>query len=80
MDLQSIVSEICDQADDFLAGVTRRDEAKAGIAELLTIRYAQLPPADRKVVTEQVMRILEREAFFERDASKGEDDIAVAEE
>lgn len=80
MDLPSIVSKICDQADDFLAGVTRREEAKAGIAELLTIRHAQLPPADRKAVTEQVMRILEREAFFERDAGKGEDDIAVAEE
>ncbi len=80
MDLQSIVSEICDQADDFLAGVTKRDEAKAGIAEMLTIHHAKLPPADRKTVTEQVMRILEREGFFERDAGKGEDDIAVAEE
>ncbi len=80
MDLKSIVSEICDQADDFLAGVTKRDEAKAGIAELLTIRYAQLPPADRKAVTEQVMRVLEREEFFDRDPGKGEDDIPVAEE
>jgi hypothetical protein len=80
MDLKSIVSEICDQADDFLAGVTKRDEAKAGVAELLTIRYSKLPPADRKTVTEQVMRILEREAFFERDPGKGDEDIAAAEE
>jgi hypothetical protein len=68
MELNGIISEICDQADEFLAGVTRRDEAKAGIAELLTMRHAELTPADRKIVTEQSMRILEREGFFERDA------------
>jgi hypothetical protein len=72
MELNGIISEICDQADDFLAGVTRREEAKAGIAELLTMRHAGLTPADRQAVTEQSMRILEREGFFERDAG-GED-------
>lgn len=72
MELHGIVTEICDQADDFLAGVTRRDEAKAGIAELLTIRHADLTPADRKAVTEQTMRILEQEGFFNR-AAGGED-------
>lgn len=72
MELDGIISEICDEADNFLAGVTRRDEAKAGISELLTIRHANLDPADRKVVTEQSMRILEREGFFDRDAG-GED-------
>jgi hypothetical protein len=68
VELKGIISEICDQADDFLAGVTRRDEAKAGIFELLTMRHAGLTPDDRKLVTEQSMRILEREGFFDRDA------------
>jgi hypothetical protein len=68
MELNGIIAEICDQADDFLAGVTRREEAKAGIAELLTIHHADLTPADRKAITEQSMQILEREGFFERDA------------
>lgn len=68
MELNGIVSEICDEADDFLAGVTRRDEAKAGIAELLTMRHAELNSSDRKAVTEQSMRILEQEGFFDRDA------------
>lgn len=72
MELDGIVTEICDQADDFLAGVTRREEAKAGIAELLTMHHAELNPADRKAVTEQTMRILEQEGFFNRDAG-GED-------
>jgi hypothetical protein len=68
MELNGIISEICDEADDFLAGVTKRDEAKAGIAELLTIRHAALTPADRKAVIEKSMRILDDEGFFERDA------------
>jgi hypothetical protein len=68
MELNGIIAEICDQADDFLAGVTRRDEAKAGIAELLTIHHASLTPADRTTITEQSMRILEREGFFDRSA------------
>jgi hypothetical protein len=72
MELNGIISEICDQADDFLAGVTRREEAKAGIFELLMIRHAGLTPEDRKRVAEQSMRILECEGFFERDAG-GED-------
>ena len=68
MDIRSIVSEICDEADDFLAGVTRLDEAKAGIAEWLTIRYSMLTPADRRAVIDQAMRILSSEGFFERSA------------
>lgn len=72
MELNGIVAEICDQADDFLAGVTRREEAKAGIAELLTIHHGELNPVERKAVTEQTMRVLEREGFFDR-AAGGED-------
>jgi hypothetical protein len=72
MELTGIVAEICGQADDFLAGVTRREEAKAGIAELLTIYHGELNPVERKMVTDQTMRILEREGFFDR-AAGGED-------
>jgi len=64
MDLKSIVSEICDEADDFLAGVNKRDEAKAGIAEWLTINHVKLPPADKKSVIDQSLRILDQEGFF----------------
>jgi hypothetical protein len=72
MDLKPIVTEICGEADDFLEGVTKRDEAKAGIAELLTIRYVTLPPGDKKTITEQVMRILDAENFFTKDAGAGD--------
>jgi hypothetical protein len=72
MDLKLLAAGLCDEADDFLEGVTRRDEARAGIAELLTIRQAQLSPADRERVIEQAMRMLEQESFFERDAGTEE--------
>lgn len=64
MDTIAIANEICDQADGFLAGVTKRDEAKAGIAEYLTIHHAALPPAEKKAVIEQALRILATEDFF----------------
>lgn len=72
MGLDSIISRICDQADDFLADVTKRDEAKAGIAEFLTMHHAGLSAGDRQIVTEQAMRTLEQEGFFERDAGAEE--------
>jgi hypothetical protein len=68
MEVNSIVNEICDQADDFLAGVFKRDEAKAGTAEWLTIHYPKLTPADKKAAIEQAMRILGNEGFFDREA------------
>ena len=72
MDLNSLVSQICDQADDFLDGVRKRDEAKAGIAEWLTIHHLKLPAADKKAVIEESMRILDKEGFFEREAGADE--------
>jgi hypothetical protein len=72
MELKAIISEICDQADDFLADVMKRDEARAGIAEWLTINHVKLPPADKKAVIEQSMRILDQEGFFKA-APGGED-------
>ncbi len=71
MDLRSIINEICDQADDFLADVRKRDEAKAGIAEWLTMNHAKLSPADKKAVIDQAMRVLENEGFFEGIAGGG---------
>jgi hypothetical protein len=65
MDYRSIINEICDQADDFLADVAKRDEAKAGISEWLTMHHAKLPPADKRAIVEQSMRVLEEEGFFE---------------
>jgi hypothetical protein len=71
MDLRRIIDEIASQADDFLAGMTDRREARAGITELLNADYPKLTAADRKKVAESVMTILENEGFFEFDRSGG---------
>lgn len=63
-DLRPIIDEIASQADDFLAGLTDRVHARAGIAELLNMDYPDLGPAERKTVSEAVMAILEAEDFF----------------
>lgn len=68
MDTKTIANEICDQADDFLAGVRKRDEARAGIAEYLTMHHAALPADEKRDVIEQTMRILENEGFFDAEA------------
>jgi len=71
MDTKSIANHICDEADEFLVGVTRRDEARAGIAEYLTMHHASLDPVEKQAVIDQTMRILEDEGFFEVEAGAG---------
>lgn len=68
MDLRALVNEIADNADDFLAGVTKRDEARAGIAEWLTMNHPKLPPTDKKAVIDQALRLLDNEGFFDAEA------------
>lgn len=63
-DLPTIIDEIANQADDFLAGVRDRAQAKAGISELLTMDYSDLNPNDRATVVKGVMAVLEEEDFF----------------
>lgn len=64
MNLRPIIDEIASQADSFLDGVTSREQARAGIAELINMDYFGLSPADRKLVSDHVMAVLEDESFF----------------
>jgi hypothetical protein len=64
MKLHAIIDELADEADEFLAGAGSRSEARAGIAERLTIAYPKLAPDERAIVTDGVMKILEEEDFF----------------
>jgi len=64
MNLPFIVDEIASRADEFLAGVTDRAQARAGISELITIDYAEVPSELRGEVIRGVMEMLESEDFF----------------
>ena len=63
-DLRTIIGDIADRADDFLAGVRDRGQARAGISELITMDYGELTPGDRALVVAGVMQVLEEEDFF----------------
>lgn len=64
IDLRPIIEEIAYQADDFLEGASNREQARAGISEMITLDYADLTPSQRTKVTEGVMAVLEKEDFF----------------
>jgi hypothetical protein len=83
MDIRAIVSTLCDEADELLAGITKPTEARASLAEVVNLRHGKLPPADKKAVIDQVMRILDNEGFFESKAGSFGDeagDFTAAEE
>ncbi len=63
-DFTSIINEIADQADDFLAGARDRAQARAGISEMITMEYPDLSPPERTEVIAGVMKVLEEEDFF----------------
>ena len=63
-DLRPIIDEIANRADDFLAGASDRNQARAGIEEVITMDYPSLNPLDRTVVVTGVMSVLEDEDFF----------------
>ena len=70
MDQKTLVSEICDEAEIFLEGVTKPTEAKAGIAEWLTIHHPKLCPEEIEDIVTNTMTILRNEGFFEAEAGR----------
>ncbi len=72
MKLSVVIEEIAAKADDFLDGVTSREQARAAISEVITLDYRQAVGNERTAVIDGVMRILEGEGFFD-DLAKGTD-------
>lgn len=64
MHLETVIAEIVDQADSFLAGLTDRAQARAAIAQLIDADYFTLSPAEQKIVVENVIATLEADEFF----------------
>jgi hypothetical protein len=63
-DLRPIIDDIANRADDFLSGARDRNQARAGVEELITMDYPTLNPIDRATVVTGVMSVLEDEDFF----------------
>jgi len=76
MNLQDIIENLANRADDFLADAANAKEARASIGEVLAKEYPKLGGVDRQKVTSALMGILEEEGFFEggrKGDSYGED-------
>lgn len=80
MTLSGIINDIADQADDFLDGVTKRNEARAAISEQITIKYSTLSGPERTKVIEGVLSVLAEEGFFELGSSSESEEEAETEE
>ncbi len=65
VDLGPVIDDIADRADDFLEGATSREQAQAGVSELITLDYPTLTAPQRTEVIKGVMAVLEEEGFFE---------------
>lgn len=68
MNQKTLVSEICDEAESFLAGVTKLTEARAGLAEWLTIHHPKLAPDEVEDIVAQAIDVLKQEGFFDVEA------------
>jgi len=71
MNLQDIIENLANRADDFLADAANAKEARTTIGEVLSKEYPKLGGVERQKVVNAVMGILEEEAFFEG-ARKGD--------
>jgi len=73
MRLRPIIDDIADQADDFLAGITTRAEARDAISAKLTAKHPVLSGIDRIKVIDGVLAILDQEEFFGSGSSPNQD-------
>ncbi len=64
MDLNALIDDIANRADDFLVEKSDRKDARAAIGALLTTDYPQVAAKDRPRVIGGVMAVLEEEDFF----------------
>ncbi|MBI5688489.1 MAG: hypothetical protein HZC55_00220 [Verrucomicrobia bacterium] len=62
--LSAIIEDLAGRADDLLAEARDRAQARATLAEELTLEHGWLDAEARAEVLSEVMRILEDEDFF----------------
>ncbi|HEX9782037.1 MAG TPA: hypothetical protein VGA56_04800 [Opitutaceae bacterium] len=65
MNLQVIINEVADNADDFLGDASSMIEARAAIRTFLSETYPSMHKADSEQVVAGVLAILDEEGFFD---------------
>jgi len=65
MNLERIINEAADEADEVLNGIRIAKEARPVIQEWIVERHPELSLADQTKVASGVLSILKKEGFFE---------------
>jgi monomeric isocitrate dehydrogenase len=65
MDLKPIINAVADEADDLLAGVSKKNEARIVLLDYLADNHPDLSPGDSARVASGVLALLDQEGFFE---------------
>ena len=72
MNLQSIIEDLANRADELLADVRDRKEARSTLADILAKDYPKLRGFESQKVVSTLMEILEEEEFFDSAGARGE--------
>jgi hypothetical protein len=64
MDLETLINETADRADDLLSGVSTRKDGRTVLKETLASDHPEMEVDERSIVIAGVMRILDDEDFF----------------
>jgi hypothetical protein len=82
MNLQDIIENLANRADDFLADAANAKEARTTIGEVLAKEYPKLGGVERQKVAIAVVGILEEEGFFDggRKGDSFDEEAASADE
>jgi len=64
MNLSPFIDEVALQAEDILAGIKDRLQARASLDEFVSLDYPKLDPTHRKKVVADVMAVLESDGVF----------------
>lgn len=76
MNLQSLIEDLANRADDLLSDARNKAEAQTMLQELLASDYPKLELSDRRKVGTSVIAILAEEGFFESSSSRDWDEGA----
>jgi len=72
MDIEAIINEVADEADEILSGTSVRKDARTTLSEHIQTSHSEMPPDDRLIVVRGVMAILDKEDFFKADSTRTE--------
>lgn len=72
MDLETLINETADRADDLLSGISTRKDARSVLRETLASEHPEMEVDERSIVVAGVMNVLDEEQFFAASITENE--------